>query len=76
MTHASQPRKRRARRPMGPPRIRRTTITAAITATTVTATERSSLGPINIAAWGAGLFGAIVGLVIAACFVRRDRARR
>jgi hypothetical protein len=28
-----------------------------------------SLGPINVAAWGAGLFGAIVGLVIAACFV-------
>ena len=28
-----------------------------------------ALGPINVAAWGAGLFGAMVGLVIVACFV-------
>ena len=54
---------------MAPPRIRRTSITEPITGTTVTAHGEDSLGPINIAAWGAGLFGAIVGLVIAACFV-------
>ena len=28
-----------------------------------------SLGPINVAAWGAGALGVVVGLVIAACFV-------
>ena len=54
---------------MRPPRIKRTTITATITGTTVTRHGEEPLGPINVAAWGAGLFGAIVGLVIAACFV-------
>ena len=27
-----------------------------------------ALGPIDLAAWGAGAFGVIVGLAIAACF--------
>ena len=28
-----------------------------------------SLGPINVAAWGAGLAGVLIGAAIAACFV-------
>ena len=27
------------------------------------------LGPIDVAAWGAGLLGLVIGVVIAACFV-------
>lgn len=27
------------------------------------------LGPINVAAWGAGLVGVLIGVAIAACFV-------
>jgi hypothetical protein len=29
----------------------------------------AGLGPIDVAAWGAGLLGVVTGLVIAACFV-------
>ena len=28
-----------------------------------------ALGPIDVAAWGAGLLGLVIGVVIAACFV-------
>jgi hypothetical protein len=31
--------------------------------------DEASLGPIDVAAWGAGALGLVIGLVIAACFV-------
>ena len=33
------------------------------------AVAEEALGPIDVAAWGAGLLGLVIGVAIAACFV-------
>ncbi len=33
------------------------------------AVAEKALGPIDVAAWGAGLLGLVIGVAIAACFV-------
>ena len=33
------------------------------------AVAEEALGPIDVAAWGAGLLGLVIGIAIAACFV-------